>query len=121
MWTPKQLLYPNVVQTLRESGKFPEPLIEFLGWSQGRANILNRNPNPVKCALTMLRDDPDNAKTHEWLQKFYKRKQDSIRPVVETTMDNALRISKKIEKLAEPEEAWLLDENSPAQVALDNE
>lgn len=121
MWTPKQLLLPEVVQALRESGHFSEALIEFLGWNNGRASRLNKNSNPVKCALTMLRDDPDNAKTHEWLDKFYQRKLDSIRPSVDTTMEKALAISKKIQKLTENEEAWFLDEGSPAQVALDSE
>jgi hypothetical protein len=103
MWTPKQLLTDEVVAALRQSELFPEELIEFLGWNNGRAKRLNSNPNPVKCALTMLRDptpeDP-NERTHYWLQKFFEKKQDSIRPQVETTMSQALAMAGKVKNLA---------------------
>ena len=83
MWTPKQLLQPRVVSLLRQSEHFCEEIIEFLGWNSGRARSLNRSGNPVAAALTMLRDstpEDDNSKTHEWLEKFFDRKRNSLRP-----------------------------------------
>jgi len=103
MWTPNQLLTAEVVAALRQSEHFPEELIEFLGWNHGRAKRLNANPNPVKCALTMLRDptpeDP-NERTHYWLERFYEKKQESIRPKVSTTMGNALAMASRVKNLA---------------------
>jgi hypothetical protein len=126
MWTPKQLLTDEVVAALRQSELFPEELIEFLGWNNGRANRLNTNPNPVKCALTMLRDptpDDPNEATHEWLEKFFEKKRDSIRPEVETTMNKALALAKGVQSLdrREMDDSHQLFADSAAQAALDNE
>jgi hypothetical protein len=127
MWTPKQLLTDEVVAALRQSELFPEELIEFLGWNNGRAKRLNLNPNPVKCALTMLRDptpDDPNEKTHYWLGEFFEKKRNSIRPIVETTMNNALTIANRVQSLereAEVDDSHQLFADSAAQAALDNE
>ncbi len=127
MWTPKQLLTNEVVAALRQSELFPDELIEFLGWNNGRAKRLNSNLNPVKCALTMLRDpapDDPNEKTHYWLGKFFEKKLDSIRPKVETTMNNALAIAHRVQNLkreAEADDSHQLFADSPEQAALDNE
>jgi hypothetical protein len=103
---PTQLIDPDVVEALRRSKRFPEVLIEFLGWSQGRANTLNRSPNPVMSALTMLRN-PDqlnskgqrNDNTHEWLAKFMEAKKRSLNPKVETSMREALAFAAAIERM----------------------
>jgi hypothetical protein len=127
MWTPKQLLTDEVVAALRQSELFPEELIEFLGWNNGRAKRLNENPNPVKCGLTMLRDptpDDPNEATHTWLQRFYEKKQDSIRPEVSTTMEKALAMANRVQNLerkAEVDDSHQLFADSAAQAALDNE
>jgi len=127
MWTPKQLLTDEVVAALRQSELFPEELIEFLGWNNGRAKRLNTNPNPVKCSLTMLRDptpDNPNEDTHKWLERFFEKKRDSIRPEVETTMNKALAIAnrvKHLEREAEADDSHQLFAGSAAQAALDNE
>lgn len=126
MWTPTQLLNDEVVATLRQSELFPEELIEFLGWNNGRAKRLNTNPNPVKCALTMLRDptpeDPNEA-THTWLQRFFEKKKDSVRPEVSTTMNKALAMANRVQSLdgKEFDDSHQLFADSAAQAALDNE
>jgi hypothetical protein len=131
---PKQLLNPEVVAVLQRSKRFPEVLIEFLGWSQGRANTLNRSPNPVMSALTMLRN-PDqlnsrgepNDNTHEWLAKFYEAKKRSLHPKVETSMSAALALAAEIERMeAEMEDGpgagdHQLFADSREQAELDNE
>lgn len=103
---PTQLIDPEIVAALRRSKEFPEVLIEFLGWSQGRANTLNRSPNPVKSALTMLRNPDElnsrgerNDNTHVWLAKFYEAKKRSLRPSVETSMSEALAFAAAIERM----------------------
>lgn len=130
MWTPKQLLTDEVVAALRQSELFPEELIEYLGWNNGRAKRLNANLNPVKCALTMLRDptpDDPNPHTHTWLQRFYEKKRDSIRPKVETTMNYALAMANRVKHLADDRntapngDADQLFADSAEQAALDNE
>jgi len=124
MWTPKQLLNANVVLTLRRSQLFTDDLIEFLGWSRGRAEAINRSRNPIKAAITMLRDTEDNEKTHEWLRRFYDRKFDSMLPATADTMHKALLLSKDFEKLMQdfvtPEEAWA-KETDVQQDKLDHE
>jgi len=126
MWTPTQLLNDEVVAALRQSELFPEELIEFLGWNNGRAKRLNTNANPVKCALTMLRDpapeDPNEA-THTWLQRFFEKKKDSVRPEVSTTMNKALAMANRVQSLdrREFDDSHQLFADSAAQAALDNE
>ena len=126
MWTPRQLLHDDVVLALRRDG-IPELLIEFLGWSSGRANTLNHSSNPVKSARTMLREPhqlnakgENNAKTHQYLDKFCKRKADSIHPEVETTMDSATKAARRIEQLLRNEEKPYHDDDAE-QAALDKE
>ena len=124
MWKPKQLLIPEVVAALRQSELFPEELIEFLGWNNGRAKRLNANPNPVRCALTMLRDptpDDRNEATHTWLTRFFEKKRDSIRPEVPTTMRHALNIADAVQHLEEKDDSNQLFADSAEQAALDAE
>lgn len=53
MWTPKQLLYPDVVAALTRAGFAPE-FIEFLGWKSGTSSALNNSKNPCLAANTIL-------------------------------------------------------------------
>ncbi len=76
MWTPKQLLPPEVVDLLRQSGDVPEEYIEFLGWNAGRARALIKSKNPVKAAHTMLASDT----AVKWLAVFFQKKRDSVKP-----------------------------------------
>lgn len=126
MWTPKQLLSDKVVTDLRTSRLFPEVLIEFLGWNNGRARRLNASRNPVKAALTMLRDPTDadpNERTHYWLKIFFEKKRDSVAPRVETSMEDALALAAKIKNLIPQEEddGFPVFAQSREQDAVDNE
>jgi len=73
MWTPKQLLHSDVVETLRESG-FKEEFIQFLGWMSGTTSAINNSKNPAKAARTLL----DKPSLVPMLEKFFERKAASL-------------------------------------------
>lgn len=73
MWTPKQLIQSDVVETLRQSG-FKEEFIQFLGWMSGTASAVNNSKNPAKAARTLL----DKPSLTPMLDKFFKRKTASL-------------------------------------------
>jgi len=76
MWSPKQLLRPQVVSLLSQAGFFPLQ-IEFLGWLPGNASALNNSRNPVKAAHTILAGEG----SLKMLPKMLARKKESVRPL----------------------------------------
>jgi hypothetical protein len=73
MWTPKQLLTDETVDSLRQGG-FSEIEIEFLGWLNGTASALNNSMNPVKAAHTIMAKETMAAMA----EKFEKKKKESV-------------------------------------------
>jgi hypothetical protein len=124
MWTPKQLLSPKSVKALQRSKQFSPLMIEFLGWSNGRARALNNSPNIVRAALTMLRDGDDNQTTHEWIRKFIERKENSVKPHMPTTHTEAARAFGQLESLLDEyktQDEALAEETDFQQDQLDGE
>lgn len=77
MWKPKQLLCPEVIESLTQADFSPER-IEFLGWLSWIASALNNSRNPVKAAHTMLA----KPTVVPMVEKFLVKKQQSVQPTV---------------------------------------
>lgn len=93
MWHPKQLLFDEVVQTLREAG-FGEMTIEFLGWMSGRAKALNNSKNPAAAAHTILASE----KTPKSLEDFERKKKESVAPKEAPEHEEVTRRLRKLEE-----------------------
>jgi len=131
MWTPKQLLHSDAVESLRQSG-FKEEFIQFLGWMSGTASAVNNSKNPAKAASTLL-DKPSLA---PMLEKFFKRKTDSLAPVDEyqsghagSLWDGFQERVREAQRARTHDDSFKVNENrisdwaadSPEQAELDNE
>ena len=119
MWTPGQLLKPDVIQTLEESGQFSPLKIEFLGWLSYNAAALNRSRNPIKAAHTILAKEGgegENGKRKlsaaELFEKFVQKKKDSLQPVEIAKHDEIDEAFSKFER-------WL-KKNTPQEESNDD-
>ena len=96
MWIPKQLLKDEVVQDLLHGG-FSKIEIEYLGWLSGTASALNNSLNPVLAAHTILAGE----KAEKMVEKFMKRKKESVAPKKAPDHDAVSRKFSELEKWAE--------------------
>jgi hypothetical protein len=93
MWTPNQLLHPDVIEALTLSG-FSPTQIEFLGWLSYNAAALNNSRNPSKAAHALL----STEKNIKMVDRFLDLKRESLLPKKQADHDEVDRKFAKFDR-----------------------